>query len=61
MFMKSIYTCKPISEIGAEQMLLDSHSLKKILLDLPNMGAEEKQAASSVYVRGTVDDLFSIN
>ena len=39
-YMECIYKCKPISEIGAEQMLLDTHALKTILLALPNVGQE---------------------
>lgn len=39
-YMECIYKCKPISEIGAEQMLLDTHALKTILVALPNAGHE---------------------
>jgi len=34
-FILYLYKCKPLSHGGAEQLLLDSHTLKKILLDLP--------------------------
>ncbi|CAB3985678.1 vacuolar sorting-associated 53 homolog isoform X1 [Paramuricea clavata] len=34
-FISQIYKCKPISTVGAEQLLLDTHSLKTILVDLP--------------------------
>ena len=34
----SIYKCKPISEIGAEQLLLDTHALKTVLVALPTFG-----------------------
>jgi len=40
-FLASIYKCKPILEIGAEQMLLDCHALKTALLTIPNLGANE--------------------
>lgn len=34
-FISNLYKCKPLSQGGAEQLLLDSHTLKKTLLDLP--------------------------
>ncbi|KAI7903387.1 Vps53-like protein [Cokeromyces recurvatus] len=37
-FLIQIFKCKPISEIGAEQLLLDTHSIKTLLLDIPTMG-----------------------
>ena len=51
MFVKNIHLCKPISEAGAEQMLLDAHAIKTFLLELPNIGADEKEPVSSVYTR----------
>jgi hypothetical protein len=36
-YITSISQCRPISEVGAEQMLLDSYVLKKALTDLPNI------------------------
>jgi hypothetical protein len=50
-FRKNIFNCKPISEAGAEQLLLDTMAIKTLLLELPNMGAEEKQPVSAVYTR----------
>jgi hypothetical protein len=44
-YIKTIHQCKPISEVGAEQMLLDTLAIKTILLEMHNMGAEEKQTA----------------
>jgi hypothetical protein len=41
-YMSSISLCRPISEVGAEQMLLDSYALKKALTDLPNVNSEQK-------------------
>ena len=32
--------CRPVSPVGAEQLLLDTHALKTILLELPTLGAE---------------------
>jgi len=36
-FISSLYKCKPVSTVGAEQLLLDTHSLKTVLIDLPNI------------------------
>ncbi|KAJ3083889.1 Vacuolar protein sorting-associated protein 53 [Rhizoclosmatium hyalinum] len=33
-FHASIYRCRPISEVGAEQLLLDTHALKTILIQM---------------------------
>ncbi|XP_065054602.1 vacuolar protein sorting-associated protein 53 homolog [Rhopilema esculentum] len=38
-FINYIYKCKPISTIGAEQLLLDTHSLKTVILDLTSLGS----------------------
>lgn len=47
-FLNTISTrCKPISEVGAEQMLLDTHSLNNILIAMTNHGAEEKTPPSA--------------
>ena len=46
-FLQLIYTkCKPMSEVGAEQMLLDTHSLQTILVEMILLG-KEKQSSSS--------------
>lgn len=38
-FIQSLFKCKPISLVGAEQLLLDTHSLKTVLMDLPSVGS----------------------
>ena len=48
-FLRQIYTCKPVSEVGAEQLLLDTHSIKTILLDMHSMGLDRKIQPSSMY------------
>lgn len=37
-YLAQIFRCKPISEIGAEQLLLDTHSIKTLFMDIPSMG-----------------------
>ncbi|GAB6030212.1 Vacuolar protein sorting-associated protein 53 [Chamberlinius hualienensis] len=39
-FITHIFKCKPISTVGAEQLLLDTHMLKTVLLDLPSVGSK---------------------
>ncbi|OQV21216.1 Vacuolar protein sorting-associated protein 53-like protein [Hypsibius exemplaris] len=39
-YIAHIYKCKPISPVGAEQLLLDTHMLKTVLLDLPSLGSQ---------------------
>lgn len=39
-FLHHVYKCKPISTVGAEQLLLDAHSVKTLLLDLPSVGSK---------------------
>lgn len=39
-YINNIAQCKPVSEVGAEQMLLDSYALKKALTDLGSIGLE---------------------
>ena len=39
-FIQHLYRCKPISTVGAEQLLLDTHSVKTLLLDLPSVGSK---------------------
>lgn len=46
-FYLNIYKCKHISETGAQQMLLDTHAVKTILLEVPSIGGQS--AASAGY------------
>lgn len=41
-YITSISQCRPVSEVGAEQMLLDSYVLKKALTDLPNINSDDR-------------------
>ncbi|XP_046839737.1 vacuolar protein sorting-associated protein 53 homolog [Xenia sp. Carnegie-2017] len=48
-FISQIYKCKPLSTVGAEQLLLDTHSLKTILLDLPCLMTNVKRKIPASY------------
>lgn len=45
--MNALFKCKPLSTTGAEQLLLDLHSLKIVLLGLPSLGVSASSAAPS--------------
>jgi len=49
-FISQLYRCRPVGTVGAEQLLLDTHSLKTVLLDLPNLaeasGQQNRAAAT---------------
>ncbi|CAD5315188.1 unnamed protein product [Arabidopsis thaliana] len=47
-FYVNIFRCKHISETGAQQMLLDAHDMKMILLKVPSLA---RQTATASYVK----------
>ncbi len=47
-FESSIFKCRPISEVGAEQMLLDTHALKTILIKMINFGSDQSIQPSAM-------------
>ncbi|KAG9492630.1 hypothetical protein GDO78_000894 [Eleutherodactylus coqui] len=50
-FINHLFKCKPISMVGAEQLLLDTHSLKTVLLDLPSIGSQVVRKAPASYTK----------
>ncbi|TNN01909.1 hypothetical protein fugu_011336 [Takifugu bimaculatus] len=50
-FINYIFRCKPISMVGAEQLLLDTHSLKTVLLDMPSIGSQVLRKAPASYTK----------
>merc|ERR1719259_1259533 len=52
-FLQSLYKCRPLSTVGAEQLLLDTHSVKSLLLDLPWLGSQvaNKGKAPASYTK----------
>uniref|UniRef100_U3FM81 Vacuolar protein sorting-associated protein 53 homolog n=1 Tax=Callithrix jacchus TaxID=9483 RepID=U3FM81_CALJA len=50
-FIPHLFKCKPISMVGAEQLLLDTHSLKMVLLDLPSIGSQVVRKAPASYTK----------
>jgi hypothetical protein len=49
-YIANIVQCKPISEVGAEQMLLDSYVLKKGFTELPTLNEEPGTAPPARFV-----------
>ncbi|KAL1502584.1 hypothetical protein ABEB36_007707 [Hypothenemus hampei] len=48
-FVQNLYKCKPINTEGAEQLLLDTHMLKTVLLNLPSISSQINVAAPATY------------
>lgn len=48
-FIQNIYKCKPINTEGAEQLLLDTHMLKTVLLNLPSISSQINRQAPAAY------------
>ncbi|XP_001600124.2 vacuolar protein sorting-associated protein 53 homolog [Nasonia vitripennis] len=48
---QQIFKCKPLSTVGAEQLLLDVHMLKTALLDLPSTGCQIQRKAPATYTK----------
>ena len=36
-YISAVYKCKPVGTVGAEQLLLDTHSIKTVLVELPSI------------------------
>ncbi|XP_034947406.1 vacuolar protein sorting-associated protein 53 homolog [Chelonus insularis] len=52
--VQQLYKCKPLSAVGAEQLLLDVHMLKTALLDLPSTGYQITRKAPATYTKVVV-------
>ena len=50
-FIANISQCKPISEVGAEQMLLDTYALRNAFTDLPSLISDKHQAPQPAYAK----------
>ncbi|XP_077509398.1 vacuolar protein sorting 53 isoform X2 [Amblyomma americanum] len=49
--ISQLFKCKSMSPIGAEQLLLDTHSLKMVLLDLPLLESQVARKAPASYTK----------
>ncbi|KAK6192338.1 hypothetical protein SNE40_003822 [Patella caerulea] len=50
-FVNTLYRCRTHSTVAAEQLLLDTHSLKTVLLDLPSLGSQVARKAPASYTK----------
>ncbi|KAL3858283.1 hypothetical protein ACJMK2_012931 [Sinanodonta woodiana] len=50
-FISALFRCKSITTVAAEQLLLDTHSLKTLLLDLPSLGSQISRKAPASYTK----------
>ncbi|KAF5285219.1 hypothetical protein FQR65_LT13334 [Abscondita terminalis] len=53
-FTNNIYKCKPINTEGAEQLLLDTHMLKMVLLNLPLIASQINRQAPATYTKAVI-------
>ncbi|KHJ93997.1 Vps53-like protein [Oesophagostomum dentatum] len=51
-FVGALFRCKPMSTHGAEQLLLDTHSLKSFLLQMPSIDSAIAAKPPTAYVNG---------
>lgn len=61
LYVANIGICKPVSEVGAEQMLLDYYALKEGLLKIPNVNADEgAPPPPAAYIKRATHSLAKI-
>nr|CAG4651629.1 EOG090X024P [Triops cancriformis] len=49
--MSGLFKCKPLGVLGAEQLLLDVHMMKSLLLDLPSLESLVKRKPPASYTK----------
>ncbi|XP_005102675.1 vacuolar protein sorting-associated protein 53 homolog [Aplysia californica] len=50
-FVGTLYKCRPSNTVAAEQLLLDTHSLKTALLELPSLGSQMSRKAPASFTK----------
>jgi vacuolar protein sorting-associated protein 53 len=53
-YLANVVQCRPISEVGAEQMLLDSYMIKKALTDIPIVNEEQGAQPPARYAQNSL-------
>lgn len=56
-FFNNIFKCKMVSQIGIEQLLLDAHSLKTALLELPTINSAITRKAPATYTKIVIKEM----
>jgi len=60
-YLSNIFQCKPISEVGAEQMLLDSYVLKKGFEELLIIASPQGTAPPAGYVKRVAQSMSKLD
>ncbi|ROT84912.1 hypothetical protein C7M84_021891 [Penaeus vannamei] len=50
-FVQQVYKCRPINSVGCEQLLLDCHALKAVMLQLPVVALQMRRDPPQTYTR----------
>ncbi|KAK4293498.1 hypothetical protein Pmani_033807 [Petrolisthes manimaculis] len=50
-FVQQVYKCRPINSVGCEQLLLDCHALKAVMLQLPVVASQVRRDPPQTYTR----------
>ncbi|KAK8379291.1 hypothetical protein O3P69_019277 [Scylla paramamosain] len=50
-FVQQVYKCRPITSVGCEQLLLDCHALKAVMLQMPVVGSQVRRDPPQTYTR----------
>uniref|UniRef100_A0A1I8F1A9 Vacuolar protein sorting-associated protein 53 homolog n=1 Tax=Macrostomum lignano TaxID=282301 RepID=A0A1I8F1A9_9PLAT len=56
-FRAALFKCRPVSTVGAEQLLLDTHSLKTLLLSLPSLASPLQRKPPAAYTKLVVREM----
>lgn len=59
-YIHHLLRCRPVSSAGAEQLLLNTHSLRTLLLELPTLGAQTANLRRAPASYTKVDLLISL-
>ncbi|KZF26000.1 hypothetical protein L228DRAFT_251880 [Xylona heveae TC161] len=60
-YIINVVQCRPITEVGAEQMLLDSYVLKKAFEELPTLHTEGSTTAPAGYLKRVNQIMSKLN
>ena len=60
-FAANIPQCKPISEVGAEQMLLDTYVLKSAFTELPSVFLDKVQPVQPAYAKRVTQTIAKLD
>ena len=60
-YMRSIQACKRISEMGTQQLGIDAHEIKTILLQLPAVGAPDDFEVPARYTKFVNNEMLKVS